>query len=265
MRPKPLLMGVLNVTPDSFSDGGEFVQTDIAVNHALEMVEQGADVIDVGGESTRPGAASVSEEEELRRVIPVVSRLAAQSIRVSIDTSKPAVARAALEAGAETVNDVTGLSDPAMLDLCVAERCSVCIMHMQGEPRTMQSAPVYCDVVQEVLSFLLDRASQAEALGLPKERIWIDPGIGFGKTVDHNLRLLNHLAVFVESGHPVLIGVSRKSFIGKIAGAENPKDRVGGSIAAQVLAQAVGIAAIRAHDIREARQAIDVADAILRA
>ncbi len=265
MRPKPLLMGVLNVTPDSFSDGGEFVQTDIAVNRALEMVEQGADVIDVGGESTRPGAASVSEEEELRRVIPVISRLSAQSVRVSIDTSKPAVARAALEAGAETVNDVTGLSDPAMLDLCVAERCSVCIMHMQGEPRTMQSAPAYGDVVQEVLSFLLDRANQAEASGLPKEKIWIDPGIGFGKTVDHNLRLLNNLAVFVESGYPVLIGVSRKSFIGKIAGAENPKGRIGGSIAAQVLAQAVGIAAIRAHDIREARQAIDVADAILRA
>lgn len=265
MRPKPLLMGVLNVTPDSFSDGGEFVQTDIAVNRALEMVEQGADVIDVGGESTRPGAASVSEEEELRRVIPVISRLSAQSVRVSIDTSKPAVARAALEAGAETVNDVTGLSDPAMLDLCVAERCSVCIMHMQGEPRTMQSAPAYGDVVQEVLSFLLDRANQAEASGLPKEKIWIDPGIGFGKTVDHNLRLLNNLAVFVESGYPVLIGVSRKSFIGKIAGAENPKGRIGGSVAAQVLAQAVGIAAIRAHDIREARQAIDVADAILRA
>lgn len=252
-------MGVLNVTPDSFSDGGLFSDPRSAIARGLQMVEQGADLIDVGGESTRPGAAPVPAEEEEARVLPVVVALAKNGVSVSIDTSKPEVARSCLAAGAAVVNDVTALRDPEMREVCAAAKCTVCLMHMQGEPRTMQTDPHYGNVVEDVTLSLLESASRA---GLPKERIWLDPGIGFGKTVEHNLCLLGNLEVLVATGYPVLVGVSRKSFIGRILGIE-VEQRLEGTLAAQVIAQMKGARIVRAHDVLEARRAAAIAQAVM--
>jgi dihydropteroate synthase len=256
------LMGVVNVTPDSFSDGGLYLDSDAAVAHGEKLVRDGADVLDVGGESTRPGAAEVGEAEELRRVEPVVAGLTGAAT-VSIDTSKLAVAEAALDAGASIVNDVTALRrDPEMAALCAERGAGVVLMHMPGNPRTMQDNPAYEDVLDEIKAFLTERIEAAIAAGVEEERIWLDPGIGFGKTVEHNLELLRRLAELRELGRPLVIGASRKSFIGRIDGSE-VDDRLGGSIASSVLAAAEGADVLRVHDVAETAQAIRVAEAIL--
>lgn len=258
----PKLMGVVNVTPDSFSDGGLFLDAEAAVVHGRELAEQGAAILDVGGESTRPGAAEVSEEEELARVEPVVAGLAGAAT-VSIDTSKVAVARAALDAGALIVNDVTALRrDPEIGVLCAERGAGLVLMHMQGEPRTMQEAPAYDDVVDEVKAFLAERLEAAIDAGVDEGRIWLDPGIGFGKTLDHNLELLRRLGELGEMGRPLVVGASRKSFIGKVDGSQ-VGDRLGGTIASSVLAAANGADVLRVHDVAEASQAMRVASAIL--
>lgn len=261
-------MGILNVTPDSFSDGGLCFDPHVAIETGLRLQREGADLVDVGGESTRPGAEPVSEAEEIRRVERVVGVLAEQGVPVSIDTSKARVAKVAIEAGAVMVNDVTAGRDEAMAPLCGSTPgLSVCLMHMLGEPRTMQSDPRYGDVVSEVRDFLVARAAVFEEFGVPSGRIWIDPGIGFGKNLGHNLDLLARLPVFVETGYPVAIGVSRKSFLGRLLRVEGEPapiaERLEGTLAAQVLAQASGVGLIRAHDVIAARRAIDVAAAIL--
>jgi dihydropteroate synthase len=260
-------MGILNVTPDSFSDGGKHLSFTDAVEAGLRMIDDGADLIDVGGESTRPGAEPVSVFEELWRTIPVVEGLRKQGIAVSIDTTKAKVAREALVAGASVVNDITALRDAEMATVCAQAGCTVCLMHMQGEPRTMQKSPHYDDVVGEVKGFLLHAALRAESVGVAREKIWIDPGIGFGKTVEHNLTLLRNVDQFVATGYPVLIGVSLKSFLARIGQAKAHlmpvEERLSGTLAAQVLAQAAGAKIIRTHNVKEARRAMDVAEAVL--
>jgi dihydropteroate synthase len=261
-------MGILNVTPDSFSDGSQYQSVQDAVNGALQMMDDGADLIDVGGESTRPGAVPVSDEEELQRVLPVLEQLAEREIPFSIDTRKPEVARKALELGAKVLNDITGLRNKEMLKVAADSDCSVCIMHMQGDPQTMQSNPTYVNVMEEIKEFLQIQAEEAQEAGVKKERIWIDPGIGFGKTVEHNLAILRHFEQFVEIGYPVLIGVSRKAFLAKIASQDEPllaTERVEASIAAQCIAQMKGVKIIRAHDVKQAARAIKVVAAILDA
>jgi dihydropteroate synthase len=257
------LMGVVNVTPDSFSDGGLYLDRAAAVAHGLELAGAGADILDVGGESTRPGADPVTEEEELRRVVPVVEGLAGAGARLSVDTSKAAVAAAALDAGAEIVNDVTALrGDREMAALCAGRGATVVLMHMLGEPRTMQEDPRYEDVVADVKAFLAERLEAAVAAGIDEERVWLDPGIGFGKTGAHNMELLRRLGELRELGRPLVIGTSRKSFIGGVDG--SPADqRLGGTIASSVLAAAEGAEVIRVHDVAEMRQALAVATAIL--
>jgi dihydropteroate synthase len=260
------LMGIVNVTPDSFSDGGLFLDAESAVAHGRELAAEGADVLDIGGESTRPGAEAVSAQDELMRVEPVVSALAGDQgpgIPVSIDTSKLAVAEAALDAGAAIVNDVTALrADPDLPSLCGDRGCEVVLMHMLGDPRTMQEDPTYDDVVADVKGFLSERIDFATSEGIDEERIWVDPGIGFGKTVDHNLELLRRLPELAELGRPIVVGSSRKSFIGKLTGA--PVDqRLGGTIASSVLAYAGGARMLRVHDVGPMRQALTVAEAIL--
>jgi dihydropteroate synthase len=258
----PKLMGVVNVTPDSFSDGGRYLDADAAIAHGVELVGDGADVLDVGGESTRPGAEPVGEVEELRRAEPVVSGLVG-SATVSIDTSKAAVALAAIDAGASIVNDVTALQgDLEMAGLCAERRVGVVLMHMPGNPRTMQDDPKYDDVVDDVRAFLAGRVEFAVGAGIAEERIWLDPGIGFGKTLEHNLELLRRLGELRELGRPLVIGTSRKSFIGKVDGSE-VDDRIGGSIASSVLAAAEGADVLRVHDVAETSQAIRVAEAVL--
>jgi dihydropteroate synthase len=258
-------MGVLNVTPDSFSDGGRFLAFDAAVAHGLQMAEDGADLVDVGGESTRPGAEPVEAKAEIERVIPVVQALAAAGVLVSIDTSKAVVAEAAVEAGAAVVNDVSSLSDPAMATLVARSGVGVVLMHMAGEPRTMQQDPRFDDVVAEVADSLVDRAEWAIAQGIDPERICLDPGIGFGKTVAHNLDLI---AMGVEriaaSGYPVLVGASRKSFIETVLGPIALEDRDGATVAAHVLAIAAGAAAVRTHNVVEGLRSARIADAIVR-
>ncbi len=255
-------MAILNVTPDSFSDGGSYGSTRAAIDAGLRMIDEGADLVDVGGESTRPGAIPVPLEEELDRAIPVVEGLARAGVRVSIDTYKPQVAKAALEAGAELVNDVTALRDPEMAGVCAASGCTVCLMHMKGTPPTMQQNPLYDDVVSEVRGFLLERAALSEREGIGRDKIWIDPGIGFGKTVEHNLELIRGLPALVGTGYPVLLGVSRKGFLGRVLG--NPDhpapipDRLPGALAIQVMAQLAGVGVIRTHDVKQARAAADV-------
>ena len=265
---RPAVMGVLNVTPDSFSDGGLFLDLGAAMAHAEKMTSDGADLIDVGGESTRPGSVPVTVEEELKRVLRVVKALVIEGCAVSIDTSKPEVASRCLEAGARVVNDVTSLKDPAMAAVCAEAGCTVCLMHMRGEPRTMQKDPVYGDVVGEVRDALTESAGAAMEAGVKREDIWIDPGIGFGKTVQHNLRLINNLDVLVATGHPVMVGVSRKSFIGKVLGTdESPapiEQRLDGTLAAQVIAQLKGAKVVRTHDVASAVRAAKLAAAVTR-
>jgi dihydropteroate synthase len=266
-------MGVVNVTPDSFSDGGAFLETDAAVAHALELVREGAEILDIGGESTRPGADPVSTEEELRRVIPVIEGLAAAGTpaQISIDTSKAAVAKAALGAGASLVNDVSAFrADPGMAGVVADGAAECCLMHMLGEPRTMQRDPRYGDVVDDVRAFLEQRMRLAVGEGVREERIMLDPGIGFGKTVAHNLELLRRLQELTVLGRPIAIGTSRKSFLGRIAadgaGLAEPPDarhRLAGTIATNVLALERGAEVFRVHDVRPVREALAVAAATL--
>jgi len=256
------LMGIVNVTPDSFSDGGLFLDPEAAIAHGRELLEQGADIVDVGGESTRPGAEPVPADVERERTEPVVAALAGDGATVSIDTSKVEVARAALDAGAAIVNDVTALrGEPELADLCAERGCTVVLMHMLGTPRTMQDDPRYDDVIDDIRRFLAERIEYAVGRGIAEERIWIDPGIGFGKTLDHNLELLDRLDEFRVLGRPVLIGTSRKSFLGKLTGRE-PRDRLGGTIASNVLAYLRGAEIFRVHDVAPVRDALRVAAAI---
>jgi len=256
-------MGVVNVTPDSFSDGGLFLDAEAAIAHGKELARDGADILDVGGESTRPGADAVSPEEEVARTEPVVQELGKSGAEISIDTSKLAVAEAALDAGAAIVNDVTALrGDPEIAELVAARGAGLVLMHMRGDPRTMQVEPVYDDVVEEVKAFLAERTEAAVAAGVAEERIWLDPGIGFGKTLEHNLELLRRLGELRELGRPLVVGTSRKSFIGKIDGSE-VGDRLGGTIASSVLAAERGAEVLRVHDVAACRQALAVAAAIL--
>jgi dihydropteroate synthase len=256
------LMGVVNVTPDSFSDGGLYLEADAAVEHGLELAAQGAAILDVGGESTRPGAEPVAAAEEAQRVVPVVERLAAEGRRVSIDTTKVEVARAALDAGATIVNDVAAFRFAPELAGLVAERGAGCVlMHMLGEPRTMQLDPRYDDVVSDVRAFLEERLAFAVAEGVPEERVWLDPGIGFGKSLEHNLELLRRLDEIVAIGRPVVIGTSRKSFLGKLAGGRSETERLPGTIATNVLAMERGATVFRVHDVAPVLDALTVAAA----
>jgi dihydropteroate synthase len=261
-----LVMGIVNVTPDSFSDGGEFLDRDAAVEHGLQLVREGAHILDIGGESTRPGAEPVGEQEELRRVVPVIESLAGHAVeaQISIDTSKAAVARAALDAGASLVNDVTALrGDPRMAEVVAGSGADCCLMHMLGEPRTMQAQPRYEDVVDEVKAFLEERIAFAVHEGIAGQRILLDPGIGFGKTVEHNLELLRRLDEIAAIGRPVVIGTSRKSFLGRIASAEDPHERLSGTIATNVIALERGARVFRVHDVRPVADALAVASATL--
>jgi dihydropteroate synthase len=262
---RPQVMGVINVTPDSFSDGGLYLDVDAAVAHGEELLEEGAAIIDVGGESMRPGAEPVPEAEELERAVPVVERLAVGAgATVSIDTRKAAVAEAALQAGARMVNDVLAFRHaPEMAGIVASAGATCCLMHMLGkDPRTMQDHPVYDDVVSDVKAFLEERLAFAVAEGVPEERVWLDPGIGFGKTIDHNLELLRRLDEIVAIGRPVVIGTSRKSFIGRITG-RDPAERAAGTTATNVIALERGASVFRVHDVREAVDALAVAAATL--
>ncbi len=258
----PQIMGVVNVTPDSFSDGGLFLEPEAAIAHGEQLVRDGAEILDVGGESTRPGAVEVDEAEELRRTKPVVAGLKGKTT-ISIDTSKHVVAKAAIDAGASIVNDVTALrGDPEMAALCAEREVGVVLMHMPGNPRTMQDNPTYGDVVDDIKGFLAERVEAAVAAGIGEERIWLDPGIGFGKTLEHNLELLRRLGELRELGRPLVVGTSRKSFIGKVDGSP-VEERDGGTIASSVLAAAEGAAVLRVHDVAEIADAMRVANAIL--
>jgi dihydropteroate synthase len=261
--PRPSVMGVVNVTPDSFSDGGVHFDPEIAADAARRMIADGASIVDIGGESTRPGSDGVTLDEELRRIVPVLERLQGD-VPVSIDTAKAEVARRALELGAEMVNDVTAFrSDPALAEVCAAHDAYVCLMHMQGEPRTMQVDPRYEDVAAEVASFLEERMAFAVAQGVREERICLDPGIGFGKTVEHNIELLQRLDVLLALGRPVLIGFSRKSSLGKLAGdPAATTGPLGASVAAAVAAYERGATILRVHDVREHVDALAVARAL---
>jgi dihydropteroate synthase len=259
-------MGILNVTPDSFSDGGRWFDPETAVRHGLDMAADGADVVDVGGESTRPGSDAVEEADERDRVVPVIKRLAAElpGVPISIDTRKAAVAEAALDAGATIVNDVSAGADPRMFEVARAANAGLVLMHMRGEPKTMQQAPHYDDVVTEVRSYLADRIETAVAAGIAREAICVDPGLGFGKTEKHSLLLMKETAALVELGRPVLVGPSRKSFIGHVVGAE-VTDRLEGTLGAVAFMASRGAHVVRVHDVREAALVLRVVDAILRA
>lgn len=254
-------MGVVNVTPDSFFDGGLYVSSESAICHALHLCEEGADMLDIGGESTRPGGAPVNAAEELRRIIPVVQALASRDIPVSVDTSKPEVMCAAIQAGAVMINDVNALQAPGALEAVAAGSVAACLMHMQGEPRSMQINPQYGDVVAEVKDFLQRRLDAAQAAGISLGRLVIDPGFGFGKTLEHNLELLRHLDCFADMGVPVLAGLSRKSMLGKITGNE-VGERVHASVAAALLAAARGARILRVHDVKATRDALAVYNAL---
>jgi len=258
----PKIMGILNVTPDSFSDGGSFFSTQLAVDQALKMEDEGADIIDIGGESTRPYSESVSAIAELERVLPVIKQLAGRlSIPISIDTSKASVAEAAIAAGAEIINDVTGLTgDPAMSTVALYSRVAICAMHMQGTPQTMQDHPNYDDVVGEIYGYLAERLEQMSSLGIDKSRICLDPGIGFGKTHEHNLELLRNAKRFVELGQPILVGHSRKGFIAKLIGSKSA-DRMAGTLGVSMVLARCGIQVLRVHDVGQTRDALTLFEA----
>lgn len=263
---KPRLMGVLNVTPDSFSDGGDFIDAERAIAHGRALAEAGADIVDVGGESTRPGAAPVPEEEELRRVLPVIEALVADGTAISIDTRHAGVMRRALAAGARIVNDVSALTtDPAGIEVVAEAGTPVILMHMQGEPGTMQDNPAYDDAAIEVRDYLLERAATLQRAGVAAADIALDPGIGFGKNIGHNLDVLARLDLYRDTGHPVVLGVSRKSMISRLDRDVPPKQRVPGSIAAALAGRARGVQIFRVHDVAETRQAFAVWEAIANA
>ena len=263
---RPLLMGILNVTPDSFSNDGEHFKPEVAIAHATEMVKDGADIIDVGGESTRPGAERVSSEEQIKRVIPVIEAVREnipENIMISIDTTSAKVAEKALGAGASMLNDVSaGREDPEMFSLVAQKQVPIVLMHMQGQPNTMQAKPSYDDVVKEVCEFLLERAKHAEEAGVQREQIYIDPGIGFGKTLAHNLELIANLGKLVEQPYQVLLGASRKRFMKELCDVEQYNELVGGTCASTSYAVLAGVSIIRVHDVKENRQALNVAYAI---
>lgn len=260
---RPLIMGVVNITPDSFSDGGLYTSTESAIRHAARLIAEGADLLDIGGESTRPGAASVSTAEELRRVIPVVQALVSRNMNtpVSVDTSKPEVMRAAIAAGAAMINDVNALQATGALEAVAKGNAAACLMHRQGDPRSMQHNPHYQNVVAEIKDFLQQRLNAAQAAGIPLERLVIDPGFGFGKTLGHNLELLRQLDSFTGMGVPVLAGLSRKSMLGKITGNE-VGNRVHASVAAALLAATKGARILRVHDVKATRDALAVFNAV---
>lgn len=260
---RPRVMGILNLTPDSFSDGGLYTDLDAALDHARRMVSEGADIIDIGGESTRPGAEPVSEADEIARVIPVVRALATElAVPLSVDTSKPAVMRAALDAGAAMINDVTALAAPGALDTVADSDAAICLMHMQGAPRTMQQAPVYDDVVEEVYAYLSGRMQAASAMGIENDRVVLDPGFGFGKTLEHNLQLLRRLERFTSLGVPLLAGISRKSMIGALLGGRPVDGRLYGSVAAAVIAAMWGADILRVHDVAATVDALTIVSAL---
>ena len=259
---RPHVMGIVNVTPDSFSDGGKFSSTDLAIEHALKLINEGADVLDIGGESTRPGAAVVSLDEELKRVIPVIEALSKTSnVPISIDTYKPEVMRQAILAGADIVNDVRALQEQGALEIVAQSAVGVCLMHMQGTPQTMQLAPQYTDVVAEISQFLLNRMNEAVAHGITKNRILLDPGFGFGKTRAHNVTLIRHLGELNAIGQPLLVGLSRKSVLGSIAGGDEGQ-RLYASIAASVISAMKGAKILRVHDVKATVDALKVVTAI---
>jgi dihydropteroate synthase len=260
---RPVVMGVLNVTPDSFSDGGKYAATEAAIAHGIAMLSEGAAIIDVGGESTRPGAEPVPESIELERILPVIERLSREPALISVDTSKPAVMRAALAAGAHIVNDVMALRSVGARQCAADLGAGVCLMHMQGVPRSMQRAPTYRDVVAEVLGFLTEQREACLAAGIGRERIAIDPGFGFGKTVDHNLTLLQALAQFAALEAPLIVGLSRKSLIGRLVG-DADADRLAGGLGLAAYAAVRGARIIRTHDVKPTRQALDCVAAALQ-
>ena len=263
---RTLVMGIVNVTPDSFSDGGMFEDAETAVKHGLRLLDEGADVLDVGGESTRPGSDPVGVEDELTRVLPVIEglRRGAPEALLSVDTRKAAVASEALAAGADVVNDIGAGTDPDMFDVVATAGAGMVLMHMQGEPKHMQADPRYDDVVAEVRGFLTDRLEMAVAAGIGRDRLCVDPGIGFGKNLEHNLALLRAIGSFRELGVPVLAGVSRKRFIGELSGTDDPAGRLDGSVAAAVWCTSQGVEMVRVHDVGPTVRALRVVDAIAR-
>jgi dihydropteroate synthase len=261
--PRPLVMGIVNVTPDSFSDGGRFFAPERAIDHFHRLVEEGADIIDIGGESSRPGAEPVDAGEEWRRLRPVLARISPDSpVPISVDTYKANVARRALDSGARAINDISAMRfDPEMPSVIAESGAAVILMHMQGTPRSMQKNPVYRDVVSEVCEFLQHRAQAAIEAGIARGKIILDPGIGFGKTLEHNLTILRHLPDFVRQGYPILVGASRKSFIKMVSGVEDG-ERLEGSLAAAVLAAQAGAAVVRVHDVAQTRRALEICAAV---
>ncbi|MDV7339119.1 dihydropteroate synthase [Terasakiella sp. A23] len=255
---RPLIMGIVNVTPDSFSDGGDNYDVSNAIAHGKEMLANGADILDIGGESTRPGAAPVKQEEELRRVIPVIEGLKHTGAKISIDTRHAAVMKAAVEAGADIINDVTALEGEGALEVAADLKVPVMLMHMQGEPQTMQTNPTYEDCTLDIYDYLHERVRACEAAGIKRSDICVDPGIGFGKTLDHNMSILNQLGLYHGLGSAVLLGASRKSFIAKICGDVPAKDRVPGSLSAAIKGANAGVQIVRVHDVVETKQALDV-------
>ncbi len=263
----PLIMGILNITPDSFSDGGQFNNIEAAVNHGKQMIDEGADIVDVGGESTRPGSERVSPEEQIQRVVHIITAISEtipEHVKISIDTTRSKVAEAALDAGAHIVNDVSGGNDdPEIINLCADKNCPYVIMHMQGSPETMQNNPAYDDVVSDIKFFLETRVSDCIDSGIDKKNIVIDPGIGFGKTREHNLTLLSHLKVFTDTDYHVLLGTSRKRFMGSICTVNSADELIGATTATTALGVKAGVKMFRVHDVKPNRQAADVAWAIL--
>lgn len=258
----PIVMGILNLTPDSFSDGGEFEDPVSAAARGEQLISEGAGILDVGGESTRPGAEPVGVPAELARVRPVVLRFAEEDVPVSIDTRKAEVAIACVEAGASIINDVSGFSDRAMVDVAATTRAGCIVMHMQGEPRTMQEAPRYDDVVSEVGGYLIAQAAALQAAGVSRDRIAIDPGLGFGKTLAHNVEIMQRLPELAALGYPIVLGASRKRFIGTITGVDDPADRLGGSVEAALFAAAHGASVLRVHDVAATVQALTMYSAL---
>ncbi|SCA56807.1 Dihydropteroate synthase [Candidatus Terasakiella magnetica] len=259
---RPLIMGIVNVTPDSFSDGGDNYNPEVAIAHAKEMVAAGVDILDIGGESTRPGAAAVAREDELKRVIPVIKGIKDLGVKISIDTRHSAVMRAAINAGADIINDVTALEGEGSLEVAAELDVPVMLMHMQGEPQTMQENPIYEDCVLDIYDYLHERVRACENAGLKRENICVDPGIGFGKTLDHNMEIMNQLALYHGLGCSVLLGASRKSFIAKICGDVAAKDRLPGSLVAALQAAQAGVQLVRVHDVAQTKQALDVWECI---
>lgn len=258
---RPLLMGIVNVTPDSFSDGGQFFSAQAAIDHAEQLIEEGADILDIGGESTRPGASEVSVDEELHRVLPVFEALRDASVPLSIDTMKPEVMRAAIAAGASMVNDVNALRAPGAIEVCARSDAAVCLMHMLGTPRAMQQDPAYDDVVAEIAAFLVERAQACERAGIARERIIIDPGFGFGKTSQHNLELIRALPRFAARGYAVMAGISRKSVLGRLVG-RDAGSRQSASVAAALLLAQRGAGVLRVHDVQATVDALKVWQAV---